>query len=67
MSKHTKNVLEILDNNKIKSTNEILSELQKKSKTVVNWHVLYRILMELLQENKAERLNAKSGFYWRKK
>ena len=67
MSKHTSAVLEILDKNKIKSTNEILTELQKKTGKVVNWHAVYRILSEFKQENKVERLKAKSGFYWRKK
>ncbi len=67
MSKHTKAVLEILSKSEIKSTNEILTELKKKTGKVVNWHVLYRILMELMQANKIERLNAKIGFFWRKK
>jgi len=66
MSKYNKLVLEILDTNEIKSTNEILKELESKTKKVINWHNLYRILMDLKSENKEERLKAKAGFFWKK-
>lgn len=67
MSKHDKTVLKILSRDEIKSTNEILKELEKEVKKTVNWHALYRILMELQTENKIERLKAKAGFFWKKK
>ncbi len=67
MSKYKENVLEILSKTKIKSTNEILTELQKKVDKIVNWHLLYRILMELQSENKIERLESKAGFFWKRK
>ncbi len=67
MSKYNEAVLGILSKEEIKSTNQILTELQAKAKKVVNWHVLYRILMELEAENKLERLKAKAGFFWKKK
>ena len=67
MSKYREAVLTILTKTEIKSTNEILAELQKKVKKVINWHLLYRILMELQSENKIERLESKAGFFWKKK
>jgi len=33
----------------------------------INWHLLYRILMELFSENKIERLESKAGFFWKRK
>ena len=67
MSKYREMVLEILSKTKIKSTNEILGELQKKADKIINWHLLYRILMDLVNENKIERLESKAGFFWRRK
>ena len=49
------------------STNEILQILEKKVKKTINWHNLYRRLLELTVENKAERVEAKAGFFWKKK
>ena len=67
MSKYSEVVLSLLSKNDIKSTNEILFELEKKVGKVINWHALYRILMELQAENKIERLQSKAGFFWKKK
>ena len=66
MSKYDKDILWILKKDEIKSTNEVLADLEKKSKKVINWHALYRILMELHSEGKIERLKAKAGFFWRR-
>ena len=60
-------ILQVLSKTEIKSTNEVLEELQKKANKIINWHALYRILMELRDENKLERLESKAGFFWRKK
>ena len=67
MSKHEKEVLEILKKDEIKSTNEILKELEKKTGNVINWHLLYRLLRDLVEEGKVEKLKAKAGFFWKKK
>ena len=67
MSKHAKNVLDILKRDEIKSTNEILKELEQKTKKVINWHLLYRLLRDLHEEGKVEKLKAKAGFFWKKK
>lgn len=67
MSKYDKDILGLLSENELKSTNEILIELQKKVKKVVNWHSLYRILMELAGEGKVDKITTKAGFFWRKK
>jgi len=48
MSKYKKVVLEVLSKTKIKSTNEVLDEVQKKADRVINWHLLYRVLMDLV-------------------
>ena len=67
MSKYRKEVLEIIKKDEIKSTNEILKELEKKSNKVINWHLLYRILRDLKDDGKIEKLTAKAGFFWRKR
>ena len=67
MSKYKETILSVLSKTEIKSTNEILNEVQKKADKVINWHLLYRVLMDLTNENKIERLESKAGFFWRKK
>jgi Fe2+ or Zn2+ uptake regulation protein len=67
MSKYKEMILAILSKTEIKSTNEILEELQKKADKVINWHALYRVLMELQSDGKIERLQSKAGFFWKKK
>ena len=67
MSKYKKEVLEVLSEDEIKSTNEILREVEAKADKVINWHALYRVLMELHAEGKIERMKAKAGFFWKKK
>lgn len=67
MSKYREDILKIISKEEIKSTNEILKELEGKSKKVINWHALYRVLVDLESENKIERLKAKAGFFWKKK
>ena len=67
MSKYKEKVLEIISKTTIKSTNEILTELQNKVDKIINWHLLYRILMDLTGENKIEKLESKAGFFWKKK
>ncbi len=67
MSKYDAAILSILKKDEIMSTREILQELESRSKRVINWHALYRILMELVAENKVERFKAKAGFFWKKK
>jgi Fe2+ or Zn2+ uptake regulation protein len=67
MSKYNEMILSILSEKEIKSTNQILEELQDKANKIINWHALYRILMDLKENNKIERLQSKAGFFWRKK
>lgn len=67
MSKYKEETLKIISKEEIKSTNQVLEELQKQVKKVINWHMLYRILSDLENDGKIERLKAKAGFFWRKK
>tara|TARA_Y100000034_G_scaffold44742_1_gene54989 strand:- start:87 stop:290 length:204 start_codon:yes stop_codon:yes gene_type:complete len=67
MSKHKEDVLEIISKDEIKSTNQILTELESKTNKTINWHMLHRILTDLERENKIEKLKAKAGFFWKKK
>ena len=66
-SKHEPVVLAILSKDEIKSTNQLLKELEKKTGKTVNWHVLYRILMDLEREGKIDRMKASAGFFWKKR
>lgn len=67
MSKHKEKIIELLSRNEIKSTHQILKELEKETNKTINWHALYRVLMELKSENRVECLKSKAGFFWRKK
>ena len=67
MSKYKDSVLKALEKDSIKSTNEVLNDLQKKAKKIINWHLLYRVLADLEKEGKIERLKAKAGFFWKRK
>ena len=67
MSKYNEQILSVLSKSEIKSTNEVLTELQKKAHKIINWHALYRVLMELQEEGKIERLKSKAGIFWKKK
>jgi len=67
MSKYEKDVLEVLSKDEIKSTNQILKEVEAKAKKVISWHLLHRILRELEEHGKVEKMKAKAGFFWRKK
>lgn len=67
MSKYKELILKTLSKTEIKSTNELLKELEKRAKKVINWHLLYRVLNDLAEKNKIEKLKAKAGFFWKKK
>jgi Fe2+ or Zn2+ uptake regulation protein len=67
MSKYDEETLKVISKDEIKSTNQILEELQKQVKKIINWHMIYRILSDLENEGKIERLKSKAGFFWRKR
>jgi DNA-binding HxlR family transcriptional regulator len=67
MSKYDEDVLRVLSKDEIKSTNQVLSELEKKVNKVINWHMLHRILRDLEDNGKVEKLKAKAGFFWKKR
>lgn len=60
-------LLQVLSSEKIKSTNQVLREVQDLSGKVINWHLLYKHLMDLEREGLVERLENDAGFFWRKK
>lgn len=66
MSKYKPAIINLLSENP-QSTNEILNKLEKQSKKVINWHVVYRILAELASQNKARKIKTKAGFFWCKR
>ena len=66
-SKYRESVLKVLSEKQIKSTNEVLKDLEKLTGKSVNWHIVYRVLQELHTEGKVEKMQAKKGFFWRKK
>jgi len=71
MGRHNTKSLKILKKDIIMSTNEVMEALEKSltvnKKKWINWHSLYRVLMELTDEGKIERFKAKAGFFWRRK
>lgn len=66
-SKYDEIILDLLSKNIIKSTNEVRGELQERTRKSINWHALYRILTELVENGSVEKLRSKAGFFWRKK
>jgi Fe2+ or Zn2+ uptake regulation protein len=66
MSKYREIVLKILTKD-MKSTNQVLTEVQEVSGKTVNWHMLYRVLSDLQHEGKVERIETKAGFFWRRR
>lgn len=67
VSKYENTVWEILSFEEIKSTQQVLEELEKKSHKVINWYAVYKILRSLKDCGKVELLEAKGGLFWRKK
>ena len=67
MSKYRKIVLDLLSDKEIKSTNEILKDVENLTGQSVNWHMIYRILLELYHEGKVDKFEAKVGFFWKRK
>ena len=67
MSKYRETILKVISDKDIKSTNQLLKEVEDLSGKVINWHIIYRVLMELEAEGKVERLQTKAGFFWKKK
>lgn len=66
-SKYTDAILKIVFKDRIKSTNEILRELEDVTGKKINWYVVHRVLFDLYMEKKVEKLDTKSGFFWRRK
>jgi DNA-binding HxlR family transcriptional regulator len=67
MSKYREDVVKLLSKEEIKSTNQILAELQEKTGKVINWHMLHHILRDLEEAGTIERLKAKAGFFWKRR
>jgi Fe2+ or Zn2+ uptake regulation protein len=67
VSKYREIILKVVSDKEIKSTNQILKEVAKLSGKVVNWHMVYRVLMELQAEGKVQKIETTPGFFWKKK
>ena len=67
MSKYKLGVLKLVTKTEIKSTHQVLKELEKQESKIINWYLVYRILFGLEEEGKIERLKSKAGIFWRKK
>lgn len=66
MSKHKEAILSLVSTDTIKSTNQLMEELAKKTGKTVNWYLVYNVLRDLESEGKVERLKSKFGIFWRK-
>lgn len=67
MGKYKNEIYTLLSKDVIKSTNEVLIELQKKAGKSVNWYTADRELQDLWHEGRVEKLQAKAGLFWRRK
>lgn len=67
MSKYEKIVFGVLSDTVIKSTNEIVKDVEKTTGRSINWHMIYRVLIEMYHQGKIEKFEAKVGFFWKKK
>jgi len=60
-SKHEKAILDIIRGDDFRSTNEIRQELEKRSGKKINWHAVYRILTELVQNGEIDYIDTEAG------
>ncbi len=64
VKKHIETILIIISDTKLKSTSEILTELQNRVKKVINWSDLFRTLRDLEDKGLIKKYDTKGGFYW---
>ena len=67
VSKYENDVWTLLSFQEIKSTNQILEELEARSNKTINWFSVYKILKTLEEDGKVKLLKNKSGLFWIKK
>ena len=67
--KHKSEILDLLNTDimKMKSTTQVLKDLEKLTGKVINWGDLYRNLNEMEKEGLVERMENKAGIFWKKK
>ena len=66
MSKYKILIFHVLKENRLMSTNEVAKELQNvNAGKIVNWHMLYKILDDLSDEGKIEKIKTKAGYFWK--
>ncbi len=67
VSKHEQSIWEILDFQKIKSTEQIRRELMKKTKLSINWFLVHRVLKDLQEKGRVDLFQNDAGLFWKKK
>ena len=67
VKKHREVILNTISEIKLKSTSEILREVEKKVKKTINWSDLYRTLKDLADKGLIKLYETAGGFYWLKK
>lgn len=60
-------ILNLVAERDLKSTTQILHELEKKVKRRINWSDLHRTLSTLKEKNLIKCFECKGGIYWIKK
>lgn len=67
VKKHREIILNTISEVKLKSTSEILREVENKVKKKINWSDLYRTLRDLADKGLIKVWRTAGGFYWIKK
>lgn len=64
VSKHRETTLCLVSETKLKSTRQILRELEKKTNKVMNWSNVYKILSDLERDGIIKRNMTEGGIFW---
>ena len=64
VKKHREIILNTISEIKLKSTSEVLKEVERRVKKRINWSELYRTLKDLSDRGLIRQYVCKGGIYW---
>ena len=64
VKKHREVILNTISESKLKSTSEVLEQVEQKVKKTINWSDLYRTLRDLADKGLIKEFVCKGGIYW---
>ncbi len=67
VKKHREVILNTISEVNIKSTRQVLKEVEKKVGKIINWSDLFRTLKDLSDKNLIKYYETPGGFFWIKR